>query len=84
MVGTQTGSPQQEPSTQRLPVGQSPLGHRVSPAQGVWPGTQKPPPLVVVVQMQSGFVGLHCSNEPHVLPWHLGFGLSVHRLSTQI
>ena len=74
-VGTQTGVPQHVLTAHREPAGQPPLAsHAVKLPHEVLPGTQKPPPVDVVVQTQSGLL-LHGRKLPQLAPRHSGLGL---------
>src|SRR6478735_9210312 len=83
-IGTHTFSPQHVFAVHSASPGHSsPLGHLVSPAHAVLPGTQNPPPETSEVQTQSAFSELHGVNVAQVCPSHSGLGFSVQTLSMQ-
>lgn len=75
-IGTQTGFPQQVPTTHSASGPQSVLlAQDVSVSQAVLPGTQSPPPSATVVHTQSGLELLHGTKVLQVAPRHPEFGL---------
>ncbi len=77
-VGTQTGRPQHVFTRQIEPPAQAPLAQSASPAQGVLPSTQRPPPLDVEphTPLEPQLPpGLQVVKVEQVWPVHSGSGL---------